>query len=231
MPTLETSFEQLAAELSGEQVGDVIWFQSDHGVLNQREQRFRELLEALPAAIYTTDAEGRITYYNQAAVEFSGRRPQLGSDQWCVSWKLFWPDGTPLPHDECPMAVSLREGRPIRGTEAIAERPDGTRIPFIPYPTPLRDASGRVVGAVNMLVDITERKQAEEQQALLMRELNHRVKNMLATIQAIMGSTARTSTSIEDFQQAFTGRIAALSKTHNLLTNASTQTVCFRDLV
>ena len=57
--------------------------------------------------------------------------------------ELYWPDGTPLPHDECPMALALKENRPIRGTEAVAERPDGVPVPFIPYPTPLHDASGR----------------------------------------------------------------------------------------
>ena len=118
----------------------------------------RELLEALPAAIYTTDAAGRITYYNQAAVELAGRAPQLGSDQWCVSWRLFRPDGAPLPHDECPMAVALKEDRPVRGEDLLVERPDGTRVPVMPYPTPLHDVSGKLVGAVNMLVDLTDRQ-------------------------------------------------------------------------
>src|SRR5665213_3478899 len=107
-------------------------------MLRQAERHWRELLEAMPVAIYTTDAEGRITFYNQAAVAMSGRRPELGTDQWCVTWKLYWPDGRPLPHDQCPMAIALTQGRPINGgVEAVAERPDGTRIPFIPYPTPL----------------------------------------------------------------------------------------------
>ena len=126
----------------------------------------RELLDALPAAIYTTDAAGRITYYNAAAVHLAGRRPEIG-DEWCVTWRLYWPDGTPLPHDECPMAVALKTGRPVRGVEAIAERPDGTLVPFMPYPTPLHDASGTVVGAVNMLVDLTERSHAEQVRQLL----------------------------------------------------------------
>jgi PAS domain S-box-containing protein len=130
--------------------------------LRALEQRFREMIDALPAAIYTTDADGRLTHFNPAAVEMSGRVPQLGTDQWCVSWKLYNPDGTPLPHDKCPMAISLKEGRPVRGVEAVAERPDGTRVWFEPYPTPLCDAQGRVVGGINMLVDITERKRAEE---------------------------------------------------------------------
>ncbi|MGB9063352.1 MAG: PAS domain-containing protein [Pseudolabrys sp.] len=104
--------------------------------LRERERRFRELLDALPAAVYTTDAAGRITYYNDAAASLWGHRPTLGSSEWCGSWKLFWPDGTPLPHDECPMAVALKEDRAVRGTEAAAERPDGTRVPFIPLPDP-----------------------------------------------------------------------------------------------
>jgi PAS domain S-box-containing protein len=127
----------------------------------QSEQRFRTMIDALPAAIYTTDANGKITHFNPACVDFSGRTPTLGSDHWCVTWKLFHPDGRPMPHDECPMAISLKEGRIVRGAEAIAERPDGTRIWFAPYPTPLFDESGELIGGVNMLVDITERKTAE----------------------------------------------------------------------
>ena len=127
----------------------------------------RELLDALPAAIYTTDAAGRLTYYNAAAVQLAGRVPKIGSDEWCATWRLYWPDGTPLPHDECPMAVALKTGRPVRGVEAIAERPDGTRVPFMPYPTPLHDATGKIVGAVNMLVDLTERSHAEQARQLL----------------------------------------------------------------
>ena len=152
--------------------------------LRNSERQLQDLLSSIPAAIYTTDAEGKITYYNEAAVEFAGRRPIIGSDEWCVTWKLYWPDGTPLPHDQCPMAIALKEGRAIRNAEAVAERPDGTRVPFIPYPTPLRDADGNVVGAINMLVDVSERQQAETQQRVLMRELNHRVKNNMQMLQS-----------------------------------------------
>ena len=135
--------------------------------LHESERHFREMIDRLPAAIYTTDAEGRLTHFNPAAVDFSGRVPELGTDQWCVSWKMFLPDGTPLPHDECPMAVALKGGRVIDGAECIAERPDGKRVWFTPYPRPLRDAEGRIVGGVNMLLDITERKTAERVSGLL----------------------------------------------------------------
>lgn len=119
------------------------------------------MLAALPVAVYVTDTEGRIIFYNDAAADLWGHRPELGSSQWCGSWRLYWPDGRPLPHRDCPMAVTLREGRPVRGVEAVAEKPDGTRVPFMAYPTLLRDSSGRVAGAINLLLDLTERKNAE----------------------------------------------------------------------
>ena len=217
---LESEFDRAVAGFGEAAPGDnVVTIESarSQATLRERERRFRELLDALPAAVYTTDAAGRITYYNDAAAVLWGHRPRLGSSEWCGSWKLFWPDGTPLPHDQCPMAVALKEDRAVRGMEAAAERPDGTRVPFIPYPTPIHDEAGKLIGAVNMLVDITDRKYAEEQQALLIRELHHRVKNTLATVQAIMGSTARAVDNIEDFKTALFGRIQSLSKTHLLL--------------
>jgi len=150
--------------------------------LRESEQRFRQMIDALPVAVYTTDSQGRLTHFNSAAVEFSGQVPELGTDRWCVSWKLYNPDGTPLPHDECPMAVSLKEGRIIHGAEAIAERPDGTRRWFTPFPTPLRDAQGRVVGGINMLMDITEHKNAE-------REMAHMAAIVASSSDAIVSKT------------------------------------------
>ncbi len=126
------------------------------------DEFFRQLMNALPAAVYTTDTAGRITYFNKAAAELWGYRPDLDRSEWCGSWKLYWPDGRPLPHDQCPMAVAVKERRPVRGAEAIAERPDGTRVPFLPFPTPIYNSAGTFVGAVNLLVDISERKLEEE---------------------------------------------------------------------
>ena len=306
----------------------------------QAGRLWREALSALPAAVYITDPEGRITYFNQAAVELSGRTPQIGSDLWCVTWRLFNLDGTPMPHDECPMAVALKENRPVRDVEAYAERPDGTRVRFQPYPTPLHDEHGKLIGAVNLLVDvtdqreaehaaarlaaivvssndgivgktldgvvtswndaaksmfgydaaemigqpitriippelqheehailsklrrgeriehyetvrvtkdgsridvslsvspvqdksgkligaakvarnITQRKRAEEMQRLLLGELNHRVKNTLATVQAIASQTLRSAKSPAEFVPSFLGRVQALAGAHSILT-------------
>ena len=309
------------------------------------EFRFQSMLESLPSAIYATDAQGHVTFFNDAAADLAGRRPNLGVDQWCITWKLYRPDGTPLPHDECPMAVALKEKRAIRGLELIAERPDGSRARVIPYPTPLFDKNGELIGGINMLVDasarlkseqelarlgaviassedaviglnlqgivthwnegatqlynyeshemigqpienivppelhaqeseilaklrrgervknyetervgkggrrisislsasslrdeanniigmtkvgrdITERKRAEQLQQLLLNELNHRVKNTLATVQAIAHQTVRSARSPGDFAVSFTARLQALSRAHNLLTQSSWQ--------
>jgi PAS domain S-box-containing protein len=124
------------------------------------DSRYRTFLEALAVAVYTTDASGRITYFNEAAVELWGRRPELG-EEWCGSLRLFHLDGRPMAHGECPMAIALRENRAVRGSAAIAERPDGRRVVFEPFPTPLRAPDGALVGAVNVLVDVTDRLAAE----------------------------------------------------------------------
>jgi PAS domain S-box-containing protein len=179
----------------------------------------RELLDALPAAIYTTDAAGRITFFNQAAMEFSGRRPEIGSDRWCVTWRLYWPDGRPMAHDECPMAKSLKEDRPIRGGEAIAERPDGTRVPFMAYPTPLHDASGRLVGAVNMLVDLTAAKEADEARGQLNETLERHVEERTRQLTEALTKLRESERRFRLFVGSVTDYAIYLLDTDGVITN------------
>src|SRR5258707_2108873 len=145
----------------------------------QSDERLYDLLNALPVGVYTIDTAGRITFYNEAAAALWGSRPKLNSDKWCGSWRMYWPDGTPLPHDQCPMAVAVKENRSFKGMgqEAVAERPDGTRVPFMAFPSPLRDTMGAVVGAVNMFFDISERKRVEEATRRIEQDFRDFVEN------------------------------------------------------
>jgi PAS domain S-box-containing protein len=135
--------------------------------LHESGHDVRRLLKALPAAVYTCDVSGVIDFYNDAAVELWGREPAEGQDQWCGSWRIFRPDGSAMPLDECPMAIALREGRELRGAEIVIERPDGTRRNILPHPQLIRNSDGEVVGAINLLVDVTGQKRADNAQALL----------------------------------------------------------------
>lgn len=209
---------------------DVTRHKRNEAALRETEQRARELLQAIPAAVYTTDAAGRITFFNQACVTLAGRTPEIGTDHWCVSWRLYRPDGAPLPHAECPMAVALKENRAIAGAEIVAERPDGARLPVLAYPTPLRDSAGRVAGAVNMLVDISERQQAEERRQLLLHELNHRVKNTLAMVQSIASQSFKGEARTEAFGW-FEERVMALARAHDVLTRQHWEGADLRDIV
>ena len=124
-------------------------------------QSFERVAQALPAAIYTTDAEGRIGFYNEAAAQLWGVRPTLGQTEFSGAWKLYRPDGSALPNRQFATAIALSERRAILGEEATLERPDGRRITFLAYPTPMFDTAGQLLGTINMWVDISGRKSAE----------------------------------------------------------------------
>ncbi len=120
--------------------------------------RRQAILDALPVPAYITDADGLVTHWNRACVEFAGREPNLGKDRWCVTWQIHTTYDKDLPHDSCPMAVAIKEQRQVRGEVAIAMRPDGTRRAFTPYPTPMFDADGKLTGAVNLLIDVSQQQ-------------------------------------------------------------------------
>jgi len=309
------------------------------------ELRFRAALEGMPVAAYTIDTEGFVTFCNRAGIKMAGREPRLGVDKWSILWRIRTPEGESVPAEDSPLAIALRERRSVQGFEFIAERPDGSSVRYIPHPTPLFDAQGRLTGAVNVLVDITQRhraevesahlaavvasssdaivsktlkgivmswnagaekifgykaeeivgqpiltiippelhqqeaeilarlergeriehfeteritkdgrrlnvsltvspvldkrgniigaskvarditdrKRAEKLQRLLVSELNHRVKNTLATVQSLANQTVRLARSPAEFATSFSGRVQALAHAHDLLTRNSWQ--------
>jgi PAS domain S-box-containing protein len=163
--------------------------------LRDRED-WSAVLDEIPVPVYVTDADGAVTYWNDACSSFAGRTPQLGSDRWCVTWQLYSVDGERLPHEECPMAEAVKARKEVRDKVAIAMRPDGTRRAFRAYPTPLFDKSGEFCGAVNMLIDITDQQAVEiEAQAARCRRLarattDARASQILASMARGYASTA-----------------------------------------
>ncbi|WMT92594.1 PAS domain S-box protein [Pelagibacterium sp. H642] len=216
------SFAQLAI------TRDITERKKNERALRESETNLSNLLQALPSAIYTTDQHGIVRFYNQAAVEVSGRIPQIGSDRWSIAWRLYNPEGTLLPHEECPMAVALKENRQIHGAEIVAERPDGSKVPLLVYPTPLWDSAGNLTGAVNVMIDITERKKADEHRQLLINELNHRVKNTLAAVQSIAFQTLDRKGHKE---KQFEARLLSLARTHDVLTKRNWEFAHFSEIV
>ena len=148
------------------------------------EEALKAILEGMAVPIYVTDRDGTISYFNPACVPFAGRQPELGTDRYCVTWKLFTVDGQPLPHDRCPLAVALKEQRSVRDAEAIAERPDGSRVRFVPYATPIFGVEGNLVGAVNLLMEVSREDKSEylREQASRCRSLAEGDNNMSETL-------------------------------------------------
>ncbi|CAM2800071.1 ATP-binding protein [Rariglobus hedericola] len=146
--------------------------------LRALEQKQAALLTALPVACYTLDENGFVSFYNEAAVQLFGRQPEIGRDRWCCAHELNYLDGTPVDKATCATAVALSEQRSIRGLEAMVIRPDGSRRWIVPHPDPLFDASGKLIGLINVVFDVTEQRAAEMT-----------VRENAAYLESIMGAT------------------------------------------
>ena len=144
-------------------IEDITELKKAQEILRKTGEHFRQLVKGLPAGVYSCDAQGYINFYNDAASKIWGREPELGKELWCGSYKIFNPDGTPLPLENCPMAIALKEGRAIMGEEIIIERKDGSRSFVRVYPQPEFGLSGEIIGAINMIIDITEQVLANNQ--------------------------------------------------------------------
>jgi PAS domain S-box-containing protein len=187
--------------------------------LRDQEQAFElpaRLFEQLPFAVYVCDRDGLVLRYNRRAAELWGRTPRPGdpNERFCGSYRMFRPDGSLLPHHQCPMADVLRTGVSVREQEVHIERPDGLRGIALVDIEAVRDSSGNIVGAVNCFQDITERKRSEAQIVSLAREAEHRTKNILSTVLATV-RLSRADT-CDDLKQLIEGRIDALAKVHGL---------------
>lgn len=142
--------EAAEVQMSDAQVSEIL-----NNLVSAEFEQLPEMVDALGVPAYLTDPKGQVTYWNSECVAYAGRRPELGNDRWCVLWKLYTADGYAISHDRCPMAIAIQEQRSVRGEIVVAERPNGQRAAFRPYPTPLFDKQGKLIGAVNILLDVS----------------------------------------------------------------------------
>jgi PAS domain S-box-containing protein len=192
----------------------------------QRQQFHARLLDQVQEAVIAADLSGRVIYWNRFAEHLYGWKAEEALGRNILE---LTPSDDSRLHAEIVMD-ELRSGRTWTG-EIVLKRRNGTTFPAHVSDGPLNDEKGNLIGIVGISYDITPRRQAEERQALLIRELHHRVKNTLSTVQAIMTTTARTAVTMEEFQAAFFGRVDALARTHALLTEDQLQSVGFLDLL
>jgi two-component system sensor kinase FixL len=154
-------------------VRDITERKATEAALRESEERLRRLLRVLPVAVYTCDADGLITFFNNRAAELWGREPRLDNpeDRYDGSFRLCWSDGSPLPRERSPMAVAIREGRTIHNQEVTIERPDGSRAAVVMNIDPTRAPDGSIIGAINAFADYTELRRAEAEIAAKNRDL------------------------------------------------------------
>jgi two-component sensor histidine kinase len=191
-----------------------------------------KLLEFVPGAVYVCDIDGVVVRYNRRAGELWGRYPVPGDPKevYCGSHKLYRANGEVMPHDETPMVDALRHGTSYHNLEVQVEQPSGRKIWILVNIDPLRSDAGDIVGVINCFQDITDRKLADERQGLLINELNHRVKNTLATIQSIAAQTFAAGSDGEA-PKWFEKRLLALSRAHDVLTRENWEGGDLKDLV
>lgn len=146
--------------------------------VRESEKQYFDLIQRLPAAVYTCDIQGRILLYNNAAVELWGCNPAGAKETWCGSNMMLDSYGREIAPAASPMARAIKEGRSIFGEEIIIERPDGTRRHVLSHPSPNFNSAGDIIGGTNMLVDITDRKRAELQTLTLVDSLQSRNKEL-----------------------------------------------------
>lgn len=180
--------------------------------------RLAAIVASSDDAIVSKTLQGIITSWNAGAEKIFG---YLADEIVGQSIMLIIPPE--LHFEEEDILARIQRGEHIDHFETVRLAKDGRKIDVSVTVSPMRDKAGNLIGASKVGRDITERKCADRLQQLLIGELNHRVKNTLATVQSIANQTVHRAKSPGEFASSFGGRLQSLARTHNLLTQSTWQ--------
>ena len=178
---------------------------------DQAALHYAAIVESSEDAILSKDLNGVILSWNQGAERLFGYTADeaIGKSVTIVIPK-------DRQQEEPEILDKIRRGERIHHFETVRQRKDGTLVDISLTISPIRDPSGKIVGASKIARDISELKRTRERQHLLLREMSHRVKNLFALSSSIVGLSARSAKSVPDLAEAARERIAALARAHTL---------------
>ncbi|QND68888.1 PAS domain-containing protein [Mesorhizobium loti] len=202
--------------------------------LAEREFELEAVLETAPAAVwFTYDPQARRVIRNRFAAELMGlptdTRKSFGTPDLVID-TIALQGGHTVSREDRPLSRAMR-GEQTDNQEFAYILPNGVQRTLLSSARPIRGTSGKVIGAVQVSLDISERKRGEEQRKLLVNELNHRVKNTLAVVQSIASQTLRNATSLPEAGRALASRLVSLAKAHDILTQENWSGADLRDVV
>ena len=190
--------------------------------LEQQSKLLQTVTNYVSEAVFRLDPAGTILFANPAAEKLFGwAADELKGQNFHDTLHHHHEDGSPFPAEDCALVHALRDGKPLLNEETLFFARSGLPVPVMCTSIPFHEA-GSVSGAVITVTDITERKRAQEQQQVVNRELSHRMKNVLAIVQAITTQTMRNATDLASARDTLDARLIALSRAHDILLNVET---------
>lgn len=217
--------QALTAALQGEREALERRVEERTAALQESEARFRDMADHAPVMVWVTDAAGRCTFLGQSWYDFTGQAPHAGEG---MGWlDAVHPEDRAATRATTRAALAAQEG--FRLEYRIRRAEDGAWRFVLAVGAPRRDAAGDFLGYIGSSMDITERREAEERQVLMARELDHRAKNALTVVQAALRLTPRHDA--DAFAKAVEGRVAALARAHSALAEGRWQGVRLRSVL
>jgi len=190
------------------------------------DARLAAIVESSSDAIISKDLNSVITSWNGAAHRMFGYTTEEAVGKSVI---MLIPDH--LRAEETDIIGRIRNGELVASYETIRRRKDGGLIAVSLTISPIRNAAGEIIGASKIARDITATKESERRIRLLLREVNHRVKNQFAVILSMIRETSKRSTDPREFEDLIRSRVMALSRSHDLLVNSEWAGASLFDLI